>query len=50
MREGGFVNIIDCKLVSWTESPEQKPVYDKWGDEYASDENNSGLLGEKYTF
>lgn len=50
MREGGFVNIIDRKLVSWTESPEQKPIYDKWGDEYTSDENNSGLLGEKYTF
>lgn len=47
MREGGFVNVKDRQLASWTDAPRFEPVFDKWGGltEFAE-----GLFGESYLF
>jgi hypothetical protein len=33
MREGGFVLVVTCEIVGWSENPmSQLPVFDKYGD------------------
>ncbi len=32
MREGGFVNVIDGRIASWTSHSSQEFIYDKWGE------------------
>lgn len=37
LRNGKWVNIVDDVFVSYTETPEQKSLYDKWGREVSTD-------------
>lgn len=48
MREGGFVNIVDNIIVSWTDRPESTHIFDKWGDKWKN--NSSGLIGKDYLY
>ena len=32
MLEGGFVNVIDGRIASWTLHSSQEFIYDKWGE------------------
>ena len=48
MREGGFVNIKDLIVESWTSKPKHESVYDKWGGNFA--DGTVGILGEPYLF
>ena len=48
MREGGFVNVVESVLISWTDSADNFHVFDKYGDVF--DNQSSGLLGESYEY
>ena len=50
LREGGFCQIVDCKILGWLEEPySDKPyIFDKWGDVYS--ELSVGIMGESYLF
>lgn len=49
MREGGYLHIVSCIFEAWSDKPMANfPVFDKWGDDYVSDEVNLGLLDEPY--
>ena len=50
MREGGYVNIQDGKLKSWTDAPEFTAILDKWGAEFSPEDVSRGLLGGDYFF
>lgn len=45
MREGGYVNIHDHRIVSWTNEPANDLVLDKYGAEFNPD-TFQGLMGE----
>lgn len=45
MREGGYVNIRDGILRSWTDEPTELPVFDKYGDIYMGVEAHGPLDG-----
>jgi hypothetical protein len=49
MREGGYVNVDDCKIVSWTDEPEYPNIFDKYGQIFEP-ESTVGLFGEPYFF
>lgn len=48
MREGGFVNVIQGVLFSWTDEPGVEPIFDKYGSGYEPE--SSGELGDPYEF
>lgn len=50
MREGGFVNISQRHIDSWTDLPLFTLKVDKWGREITDIDDHVGLLGEKYDF
>lgn len=33
MQEGGYVNVVDQRIESWTDAPQSKFVLDKWGQQ-----------------
>ena len=48
MREGGYANVWDGKIKSWTDAAEFKTILDKWGAEFSPEDVIRGLLGEDY--
>ena len=53
MREGGFINVKNCTLHSWTSTPAYDIVFDKWGHRYIDGTCNSPtaeILGDKYHY
>ncbi len=34
MREGGYLNIKNCKVVSWVDMALYRNVFDKWGNDF----------------
>jgi hypothetical protein len=49
MREGGYVNITNDKIQSWTDKPEWGVVFDKWGQHF-NEEVSKGLMDDDYFF
>lgn len=47
LREGGFVNVYNRKIVCWTEDPAYV-VFDKWGNPFSK--KTKGLLNEPYFY
>ena len=50
MREGGYVNVQDGKIKSWTDASEFKLILDKWGADFSPEDISRGILGEDYFF
>ena len=48
MREGGFVNVVGGRLVSWTEKPLSSYVLDKYGHIFGT--GTRGLRDEAYFY
>lgn len=48
MREGGYVNVVNNVIQSWTDNPESDMIYDKWG--YVFDPKTTDSLGTPYFF
>lgn len=48
MREGGYVNVANNVIQSWTDNPESDMIYDKWG--YVFDPKTTDSLGSPYFF
>lgn len=48
LREGGFLNVYNLRIVSWGEQPSYNVVFDKWGESLTTE--SVGLLGEPYLF
>lgn len=47
MMEGGYVNVKDDTLESWTEEPQYTPVVNKWGRRFHPTDYKDFAVGEK---
>lgn len=47
VREGGFVNVNDGRIESWTDIPKHVVVLDKWGAMFDPD-GTRGIMNEPY--
>jgi len=50
LREGGYANVTDCRLVSVTEKPLHSTLFDKYGDPIENLSESTGEFGENYFF
>lgn len=50
LREGGYANVTDCRLISVTQKPLHSTLFDKYGEQIEDLSELAGEFGESYLF